>query len=97
MNLNDGYAPVLGKEFSGSGNQPPFSADMSNLQSRLIFKANPPAGAGAKQSARMDFSRPDAVNVRVLNLILWHDRKGRKPLPASKHTVIPADSRQDDD
>ncbi len=37
----------------------------------------------------MDFTRPDAVNTAVLNLILWRDRKGSTPMPAPKHTVFP--------
>ena len=37
----------------------------------------------------MDFTRPDAVNTAVLNLILWRDRMGSTPMPAPKHTVFP--------
>ena len=37
----------------------------------------------------MDFTRPDAVNTAVLNLILWRDRMGSTPMPAPKHAVFP--------
>jgi DNA-binding beta-propeller fold protein YncE len=97
MNLNDGYAPVMSKEFSGAGNQPLFTADLRNRENGLLYRANPAKAAGAKQSQRMDFSRPDAVDARVLNAILWRDRKGKKPMPAAAHHVIPAGVRREDD
>jgi len=97
MNINDGYSPLMAKEFSGNGDQPPFTVDTSNRDNGLIYKANPAAAVGAKQSSHMDFSRPDAANAHQLNAILWHDRMGRKPVPVSRHAVIPADSRRHDD
>jgi hypothetical protein len=45
----------------------------------------------------MDFSRPDAADTRKLNAILWHDRKGKIPMPAAMHTVVPARPGRDDD
>jgi DNA-binding beta-propeller fold protein YncE len=97
MNINDAYAPIMTKEFSGDGTQPAFTIDTSNRENGLIYRANPVAAPGARQSSRMDFSRPDAANAHVLNAILWHDRKGTKPVPASRHTVIPANARDRDD
>jgi DNA-binding beta-propeller fold protein YncE len=97
MNLNDGYAPVMAAEFSGTGNQAAFTADVHNRENGLIYRVNPPAAPGSKQSKRLDFSRPDAADTRVLNAILWHDRKGRIPMPAAVHTVIPAGARSGDD
>lgn len=97
MNLNDGYAPVMSAELSGNGNQPAFTADVRNRENGLIYRANPAKAAGAKQSSRMDFSRPDAVDARVLNAILWRDRKGKTPMPAAAHHVIPAGVRREDD
>ena len=97
MNINDAYAPLMAQEFSGDGTQPAFTVDTSNRDNGLIYKANPTTAPGAKQSSRMDFSRPDAANVHLLNAILWHDRKGAKPVPASRHTVIPANARDHDD
>ena len=97
MNLNDGYAPVMSKEFSGAGNQSAFTADLRNSENGLLYRANPAKAAGAKQSQRMDLSRPDAVDARVLNAILWRDRKGKTPMPAAAHHVIPAGVRREDD
>jgi DNA-binding beta-propeller fold protein YncE len=90
MNQNDAYAPVMAPLFSGGGSQPPFAADWSNRDNGLIYQTNPAKGQGAQKSAQMDFSRPDAVNPAVLNAILWRDRKGSTPLPASRHQVFPA-------
>jgi DNA-binding beta-propeller fold protein YncE len=97
MNLNDGYAPLMVGSFSGAGNQPPFQADTSNRDSGLIYKVNPPEARGAKTSARMDFTHPDAVNTRALNAILWRDRKGNAKMPAAKHTMFPASLKSDHD
>ena len=97
MNVNDGYAPLMGKEFSGSSLQAPFVADVRNRQNGLIYRANPAGAAGGKQSLHLDFSHPDAVDAHVLNAILWHDRKGRTPVPASRHRVLPARSVRADD
>lgn len=90
MNQNDAYAPVMAPLFSGGGNQPPYEVDTINRDNGLIYRINPPKGQGAQESAKMDFSRPDAVNTSVLNAILWRDRKGRVPMPPPQHTVVPA-------
>jgi DNA-binding beta-propeller fold protein YncE len=97
MNQNDAYAPVMAPLFSGPGNQPPFTADWSNRDNGLIYQTNPVRGQGAAQSARMDFSHPDAINTTVLNRILWRDRKGSTPMPAPKHSVLPQSRSQDTD
>jgi DNA-binding beta-propeller fold protein YncE len=88
MNQNDGYAPVMGPLFSGAGNQPPFTADWSNRENGLIYEINPPKGQGAGESAKMNFSHPDAANPGELNAILWRDRKGDQPMPAAQHTMF---------
>lgn len=84
MNQNDAYAPVMSDMFSGAGNQAPFRADWSNRDNGSIYQMNPPKAEGAKESAAMDFSRPDAANAAVLNAILWRDRKGNVPMPQPK-------------
>jgi hypothetical protein len=37
---------------------------------------------GAKESAAMNFSRPDAVNAQELNAILWQDARGSAAMPS---------------
>jgi YVTN family beta-propeller protein len=88
MNNNDARAPVMAAPFSGPGDQPPFTADRSNLENGLLYRTNPPSNPGAAASLRMDFSHADAANAHELNAILWRDVKGNTPLPKPRHTVI---------
>ena len=91
MNHNDAYAPVLAPLFAGDGNQAPFTADTSNRENGLIYQVNPARAAGAKESLKMDFSRPDAANAAVLNSVLWRDRKGNLPEPPARHSLPPGE------
>jgi DNA-binding beta-propeller fold protein YncE len=97
MNQNDAYAPVMAPLFSGAGNQQPFMADWSNRDNSALYEMNPAKGPGAKESAKMDFSRPDAANAAVLNAILWRDRKGNQPMPVTQHKVYRDKPKPDDD
>jgi DNA-binding beta-propeller fold protein YncE len=97
MNQNDGYAPLMAPLFSGAGTQPPFTADWRNRDNSLIYQVNPAKGQGAKESAEMDFSRPDAANPAVLNAILWRDRKGDEPLPSAQHAMLGGKPSPDDE
>jgi len=90
MNQNDAYAPVMGNLFSGPGDQPASKADHRNLKNGLIYETNKREAPGAKVSEKMDFSRPDAAGAARLNRVLWRDQKGSTPMPAPKHTVLPA-------
>ncbi len=90
MNQNDAYAPVMGAMFSGKGDQSAFRADYRNLKNGLIYETNKRDARGASESAKMDFSRPDAAGAMQLNTILWRDEKGNAPVPAPKHSVFPA-------
>jgi len=73
MNLFDAHAPLMAMPFTGDGTQPPYQADDKNLRNGLLYEMNDKNAPGAKQSAKMDFSRPDAVNAQELNAILWKD------------------------
>jgi hypothetical protein len=81
MNNNDARAGVMAAMFSGSGDQPAFTADARNLKNGLIYKMNPPKGQDAVRSAEFDFSHADAADAGVLNGILWRDRMGNRALP----------------
>ena len=81
MNNNDARAAVMTAMFSGSGDQPAFTADTRNRDSGFIYKMNPPKGPDAKQSAKLDFSQPDQADAGVLNAILWRNRMGDRPTP----------------
>ncbi len=75
MNANDAFAPVMAPLFSGAGDQPPYQADYRNRDNGVIYLTNAATAVGATQSKAMDFSRPDAVDARTLNRILWQDAK----------------------
>jgi DNA-binding beta-propeller fold protein YncE len=81
MNNNDALAPLESPEFSGSGDQPPYNADYRNEKNGLIYRANTPKAYGAKESARMDFTHEDRAPAGELNVILWKDAMGNKPVP----------------
>ena len=89
LNLNDAYAPAMGPMFSGAGNQPAFEADYRNRNNGLIYEINKHDAQGASESAKMDFSRPDAAGAAKLNKVLWRDQKGNAPMPAPRHAVVP--------
>ena len=81
MNLFDAHAPLMTALFSGPGTQPPYMADDKNLRSGLLYRVNEKKAPGAKESSRMDFSRPDAADAKALNAILWRDAKGEASVP----------------
>jgi DNA-binding beta-propeller fold protein YncE len=81
MNNNDAFAPLIAPEFSGAGDQPAFSADYRNRDNGLIYTANAPRAEGARASAKMDFRHEDRAPAQALNIILWKDAMGDKPMP----------------
>jgi hypothetical protein len=81
---------VIGRLFSGPGDQPAYQADYRNLKNGLIYETNKREAPGAKVSEKMDFSRPDAAGAARLNRVLWQDQKGAAQMPAPRHTVFPA-------
>jgi DNA-binding beta-propeller fold protein YncE len=81
MNNNDAFAPLMAPEFSGAGDQPAFSADYRDRDNGLIYTANSKHAEGAKESAKMDFSHEDRAPTQALNIILWKDAMGSKPIP----------------
>ncbi len=84
MNLFDAHAPLLAPLFTGPGTQPPYPVDDQNLRSGLIYKVNEKKAPGAKESMQMNFSKPDAVDTKKLNAILWEDAKGAAVMPATQ-------------
>jgi hypothetical protein len=86
MNANDSRAAVMAPLFSGSGQQPAFSADYRNRDNGLIYQMNTEQ---SKEGANLDFSHADAADTALLNNLLWRDRKGDIPMPAPQHNVFP--------
>jgi DNA-binding beta-propeller fold protein YncE len=81
MNNNDAFAPLIAPLFTGTGDQPAFTADYTNRDNKLIYTANAPHAAGARESSRMDFTHEDRADARRLNVILWKDAMGSQPVP----------------
>ena len=95
MNNNDAFSSMMTPEFSGPGDQPPFTADMANRDNRLIYTANSAASPGASASAKMDFRHADRAPADKLNLILWQDAMGNVAAPAQLRRK--SKSHKDDD
>jgi DNA-binding beta-propeller fold protein YncE len=95
MNNNDAFAPPIAPLFAGAGEQPAYEADYRNRDNGLLYQANGPKAPGAQASSRMDFTHEDRADPRVLNVILWRDAMGNKPLPAM--LAHPQSRREQDD
>jgi len=95
MNNNDAFASLISTLFTGPGDQPAFTADVSNRENGLIYTANKPNAPGAAQSAKMDFSHADRADSDKLNLILWQDAMGAQPPPAM--LLVKHPKKKDDD
>jgi DNA-binding beta-propeller fold protein YncE len=81
MNNNDAFCSMIAPLFIGPGDQPPYTADVSNRDNGLIYAANPKNAVGARASMKMDFSHEDRVPTERLNVILWKDAMGSAPVP----------------
>jgi DNA-binding beta-propeller fold protein YncE len=97
MNNNDALASLIGSEFTGPGDQKPFTVDYVNRDNGLIYTANAPTAVGAKESARMDFTHADRAPVEKLNVILWKDAMGNAPVPAQLLQKQKKAKKDDDD
>ncbi|MEO8735356.1 MAG: beta-propeller fold lactonase family protein, partial [Edaphobacter sp.] len=95
MNNNDAFSSAMVSEFTGPGDQTPFVADYVNRDNGLIYTANKKTAPGAEESMKMDFRHADRADARKLNVILWKDAMGDRPVPAVLlHSVK---SKKDDD
>jgi DNA-binding beta-propeller fold protein YncE len=81
MNNNDALCSLISTLFTGPGDQPAFTADVSNRDNGLIYMANAASAPGAAQSEKMDFRHADRADPNLLNLILWQDAMGARPPP----------------
>ena len=97
MNNNDAFSSLISTLFTGPGDQPAFAADMLNRDNGLIYKANEKNAVGAKESMKMDFRHADHADQQKLNVILWKDTMGDKPVPAMLLVHRKKSSKDDDD
>ncbi len=97
MNNNDALSSMISTLFTGAGDQPAFTADYSNRDNHLIYTANQPSAPGARQSSKMDFRHADRADTQKLNVILWQDAMGNKPIPAMLTRKRVKSAKKDDD
>jgi hypothetical protein len=97
MNNNDAFSSLISTLFTGSGDQPAFTADVSNRDNGLIYTANAKTATGAKESMKMDFSHADRADVQKLNVILWKDAMGDAPMPPMLKERRKKAAKDDDD
>jgi DNA-binding beta-propeller fold protein YncE len=96
MNNNDAFSSAMEPVFSGPGDQAPFTATYANRDNGLIYAVNAKTAPGARASVKMDFSHADRADAQKLNVILWQDAMGEKPLP-QQLTVKQKKKKDDDD
>jgi hypothetical protein len=97
MNNNDAFSSMISSLFTGPGDQPAYEADTSNRDNGLIYTANTATAPGAAQSMKMDFRHADHADTQKLNVILWKDAMGDKPVPAVVRAHRHAKEKDGDD
>ena len=97
MNNNDAFSSMISTLFTGPGDQPPFTEDISNRENGLIYAANAKKAPGAKESMKMDFRHADRADAQKLNVILWKDARGDAAVPASLMVRRKKAHKDDDD
>ncbi|MFP5206626.1 MAG: phosphoesterase, partial [Acidobacteriota bacterium] len=97
MNNNDAFCAQIASLFSGPGDQPAYTADTSNRDNGLIYAANKRNAVGARASMKMDFTHADRAPAQQLNVILWKDAMGDRPVPALLHAHARQPRDGDDD
>jgi DNA-binding beta-propeller fold protein YncE len=97
MNNNDAFSSLISTLFTGAGDQPAFAADYVNRDNNLIYTANAQTAPGAKESMKMDFRHADRAPAQKLNVILWKDAMGDKPVPAMIKVRSKKTAKDDDD
>jgi hypothetical protein len=97
MNNNDAFSSMIGTLFTGAGDQAPYSADCTNRENGLIFTANQRMAPGARESSKMDFTHEDRADPAKLNVILWKDAMGDRPVPALLLEKRKKQKKDDDD
>jgi hypothetical protein len=82
---------------TGPGEQPAYNADFVNRDNGLIYTANTKKSPGAEESMKMDFRHADRADAQKLNVILWKDAMGNKPVPAMLTERRKKTAKDDDD
>jgi DNA-binding beta-propeller fold protein YncE len=72
----DASAPLMFGSFSGKPDTTAYSAMVPKVS---LTDLNPMSATAAKESSGLDFSKPDQVDDRLLNTMLWHALKNTDP------------------
>jgi YVTN family beta-propeller protein len=97
MNNNDAFSSLINTEFTGAGDDAPYVADYRNRDNGLIYTANKKTAPGAKESMKMDFRHADRADAQKLNVVLWQDAMGTKPVPPMLREKRKKTKKDDDD
>ncbi|HEY3706242.1 MAG TPA: phosphoesterase, partial [Terracidiphilus sp.] len=97
MNNNDALSSMISSLFTGPGDQVAFAADVSNRDNGLIYTANKGSAPGAQESLKMDFRHADRADTQKLNVILWKDAMGDRPVPGILKVRVKKTQKADDD
>jgi DNA-binding beta-propeller fold protein YncE len=97
MNNNDAFCSLISTLFTGPGDQPAFTADYTNRDNNLIYTANAKNAPGAQASMKMDFTHEDRAPTQELNVILWRDAMGDRPVPPMLTQARKKSTKDDDD
>jgi YVTN family beta-propeller protein len=97
MNNNDAFSSLISTLFTGPGDQPAYTADLTNRDNNLIYTANQKTAPGAKESMKMDFRHADHADAQKLNVILWKDAMGSAPVPAMLKERHKKSTKDEDD
>jgi hypothetical protein len=97
MNNNDAFSSMIGSLFTGAGDQAPYTVDYANRENGLIYTANQRTAPGARESSKMDFTHEDRADSSKLNVILWKDAMGERPVPALLLEKRKKQKKDDDD
>ena len=77
--------------------QAPYTTDCANRDNGLIYTANQRTAPGARESSKMDFTHEDRADPQKLNVILWKDAMGERPVPALLQEKRKKQKKDDDD
>jgi YVTN family beta-propeller protein len=83
MTQYDAAATPMVNSFTADADFSPYTCIPAIID---LKEQNPASAYGAKESEKMNFSRPDEIDEALLNEILWRSIKGAEaPVPAPRH------------
>ena len=87
MTQHDASATPMANSFMAKPDFTPFTATGARID---LMSKNAPHAYGAAESAKMDFSDYDRIDMDAMNRILWHSIKGENvPMPAPVRRALP--------